>query len=514
LRESDWPDWQKAVVLASAFLISIECIAYRFDDYHITTDTFIFFSVVLSLWLAKTDVSQRQLGLAAGLGVLSGLAMTTRLNDGSALLVSVGICLLALTRKRKLFVTALFVLVTAATLIFVVKLTGDSFSDYFSNSIIRAAGAKGGTGTILTAPFRFFLNAREMFHGRRWIFLWIVAMVAVGALAQRYWKIGARSIVPLQLGIAGTAFVISSAYRQHELRTGAFVAFLSVFLIVVNYLLLPFIAVRFLWWRVSDQAHSWDRRELLFLIPLGELASASTSTAAHTASVFLSPIALLLLLIPVLRPFRRQDSWMNASLMTVMILIGISTIITKIHDPYSWLNFRSSPMFVNRQWYRHPVYGPMYVDRDLLHFVEPVCREIEQGNSRSELLSMPFSYPNYFCNTPPWHGYVQTFFDTTTRATIHNLMSELNAAPPEWIIYEREVKILTGQERAYSPGQPLAHRELDAMIMQKIQSKEWQVVDKSNYLFSDKKDYFEGDGWLVIRTRPSGSPESSHFGQR
>src|ERR1700731_2404160 len=46
LRESDWPDWQKAIVLASAFFISVECTAYRFDDYHITADTFIFYSLV------------------------------------------------------------------------------------------------------------------------------------------------------------------------------------------------------------------------------------------------------------------------------------------------------------------------------------------------------------------------------------------------------------------------------------------------------------------------------------
>jgi hypothetical protein len=502
LRESDWPDWQKAVGLASAFFICVDCIAYRFDDYHITTETFIFYSLVLLLWLAKTDIAQRQLGLGAGLGILSGLAMMTRLNDGSALLVSVGVCLLVLARKRKLIVAGLFVLAAALTVIFVVKLTGDSFSDYFSNSVIRAAGAKGGTGTILTAPFRFFLNAREMFHGRRWIFLWVVAMVVAGALIQRYWKSGVRYIVVVQLGIAGMALVISSEYRQHELRTGAFLAFLSVFLIVVNYLLIPLVAARSLWWRISDQTPKWNPLEVLVLIPLAELASASTSTAADTASVFLSPIAMLLLLIPVVQPFRRQASWANASLVTVMTLMGLSAMIAKIHNPYSWLNFHSSPMFVNRQWYRHPVYGPMYLDRDLLHFIEPVCREIGKGNSKPELLSMPFSYPNYFCNIQPWHGYVQTFFDTTTRTTIHNLMSELNAAPPQWIVYEREMKILTGQERSYSPGQPLAHRELDAMIMQKIESKQWQVVNKSNYLFFDKKDYFEGDGWLIIRTRP------------
>jgi len=38
--------------------------------------------------------------------------------------------------------------------------------------------------------------------------------------------------------------------------------------------------------------------------------------------------------------------------------------------------------------------------------------------------------------------------------------------------------------------------------MQKIATGQWQVVEKSNYLFTDKKYYQEGDGWYIIRTRP------------
>jgi hypothetical protein len=162
-------------------------------------------------------------------------------------------------------------------------------------------------------------------------------------------------------------------------------------------------------------------------------------------------------------------------------------------------------MFVNRQWYQHPVYGPMYIDGNLLRFIEPVCQQIGKENSRPELLSIPFSYPNYFCNIPPWHGYVQTFFDTSTRSTILHLINEIDTAPPQWIVYQRQMKILGGAESFYSHGQPLAHRYLDEMIMRKIATGEWQLVGKSNYLVADMiddKNYQEGDGWLIIRTRP------------
>jgi hypothetical protein len=506
LRESDWPDWQKSIILASAFFICVECTAYRFDDYHITADTFIFYSLVLLLMIAKADAERRQVGLATGLGILSGLTITTRLNDGTALLVAAGICLLVLARKRKLILVSLFVVAAALTVVFVVNLTGDSFLDYVSNSVIKAAGAKGGTGSILTAPFRLFRNALQMFHGRRWILLWVVAMVGAGALIQRYWKNGIKYIVLLQLGIAGAAFALSSHYRREELISGAFISFLTVFLIVVNYLLLPLVVPRFLMSKIGDGRCEWDPREILILLPLAELASASASTAAQTTNGFLfSQIAMLLLLIPVIQPFRRQASWANASLVTIMTLLGASAIAGKIHDPYSWLTFHSSPMFVNRQWYRHPIYGPMYIDSDLLHFIEPVCRGIEQGNSGTELLSMPFSYPNYFCNTPPWHGYVQTFFDTSARSTIIHLIDELDTAPPQWIVYQRQLRIMSGQEGVYSHGQSFAQRDMDKLIMRKIATGQWQLVGKSDYLVAqmvDEKNYQEGDGWLIIRTRP------------
>jgi hypothetical protein len=510
LQESDWPDWQKAIVLASAFLICIECTAYRFDDYHVVADTFIFYSLVLLLKLGKAEAARPQLWLAAGLGILSGLTITTRLNDGAALLVATGVCLLFLTRNRKLVVASIFVAMAALTVVLVVKLTGDSLSDYASNSIIKAAGAKGGTGSILTAPFRLFVNAREMLHGRRWIFLWVVAIVAAGALVQRYLRNGVRYIVLVQLAMAGAAFALSSQYHREQLMSGAFISFLTVFLIVVNYLLLPLVAGRLLVSKMGVGKREWDPREILILLPLAELASASASTAAGTDNGFLfSQIAMLLLLIPVIQPFRRharrQASWANASLVTIMALLGASAMAGKIHDPYSWLSFSSSPMFVNRQWYRHPIYGPMYIDSDLLHFVEPLCREIGQGNSRPELLSMPFSYANYFCNTPPWHGYVQTFFDTSARSTITHLIDELDTAPPQWIVYQRQLRIVSGQERVLHHGQPLAQRDMDVMIMRKIATGQWQLVGKSDYLVAGmvaEKNYQEGDGWLIIRTRP------------
>lgn len=501
LQESDWPDWQKAVVLAGAFMICLECTAYRFDDFHLVADTFIFYSAALLLMIYRTDTIRQQFVLTAGLGILSGLTITTRLNDGIALAVAAGFCLLFLVRARKLSSVSLFVVAVALTVVVVVKLTGDSFWDYASNSIINAAGANGGGKSIVMSPFRLFPNALHALRGSRWIYLRILVILGAGALVQRYWKQGAKYVVVVQLVTAGAAVFLLSPDHRHQLVSGTFVSFIDLFFIVVNYVLFPVVAIRYLLSKLGKI--SWDSREILILLPLAELASVSAGTAGTTAVGFLfSQIAMLLLLIPVIQPFRRRARFANATLVTIMALTGLSAMIEKIHNPYSWMLFHSSPMFENRQWYQHPVYGLLYIDRDLLRFVEPICQEIGKGGSKPELLSMPYSYPNYFCNTPPWHGYVQTFFDTSTRSTINQLMRELDSQPPQWIVYERQMRMLEGQESALSHGQPLPHRYLDEMIMQKIATGQWRVVSKSNYLFVDKAFYQDGDGWWIIRTRP------------
>jgi hypothetical protein len=388
--------------------------------------------------------------------------------------------------------------------ILVVKLTGDSVADYVSNSMVKAANAKGGTGKIFLAPLHLFTMATHAVRGHRWIVPWLAVIVAAGAVIQYYWKDRFRYLVPLQVATGAIVLAVSSPYHKQELLQ--MVSFMSLVSVLASYLILPIIIVRLVISRMRDGKAEWDPREILLLIPVAELASFSTSNAGTTVS-FLSPIALLLLLVPVLQPFRRQASWLNPSFVSIVAMMGLVAAADKIDDPYTWLLFHSSPMFENRQWYRHPVYGPMYIDRDLLHFIEPICQQVDQSSPRPELLSMPFSYPNYFCDTPPWHGYVQTFFDTSTPSTIERLEKELQTSPPEWIVYQRQIKVMREQELTYHKGQPLAHRDLDTMIMRKIASGQWKLVEKSNYLLTnylpkEKLPYQDGDGWYVIRTRP------------
>lgn len=492
LRESDWPDWQKGIVLAGAFVLTVVGSSYRFDDYHVLAENLILYSFVLLLWIARAETARRLGSLAAGLGVLAGCTITSRLTDGAALLVAVTACLLLLSRRRKLLTTGLFVLVAVLTVVLIVSLTGDTFADYLNSTVFKAASSKGGTGSILAAPLLFFRNALLlMTRAGKGMTLWVAVLIAFGAGLQRYGRRGVSAIVAAQLGFAAVSFVAAPHATKDQVLTGALINVMTLVLTVLTYVLAGVVAIRFGLWAMGRTSHRFDPREVVILLPLAEWASYSAGAGAEPHTGYYAPVALLLLMVPVLQPFGRERAWAQASFVTLLAILGLSGILSKVHTPYFWQNYGSAPMFTHRVWYRHPVYGPLYIDRDLLAFSTAVCTDIHGGH---ELLSLPYPYPNWFCATPPWHGYVQTFFDTSTRATIQHLIAELEAAPPQWIVYQRQLHILSGAETLYNHGKPLAQRDLDRSIMDRLRSGQWTLVDKKNYL--------EGDGWFIIRTRP------------
>jgi hypothetical protein len=492
LRESAWPDWQKAVVLAGSFVVCTHFNAYLFDDFHVVSDIFYVYSLVLLLRLPRAAAA-RQLWMAAALGVVAGMATTNRVTDGAVLLVSAGICLLFLATQRKMAAVSVFAAAALLTMLLVIRATGDGFRDYAMNSLFRAAGSKGGSASLLADPVLMLRNAVHLLLvTRKWVVVWAAALVAVAALAQRYWKRGVGALVLLQLALAAVCVAVGRPLPASQFFSGLLLDQLSIVSVVALYVLVPLVAGHWLWWRLRKRGLAWDPREVLVL-PLFCWLAAGSASSGGAPQNFFEMMALLLLLVAVVTPPGSETRWVGASLVTLMILLAVPAVMTKIRQPYEWQNNRSSPMFANRQWYRHPVYGPMYMERDELEFIVPVCAEIAQGSARPELLSLPFPYPNYFCAAPPWHNYVQTFFDTSTRKSVEDLIQELETHPPQWIVYQRQVKILALHEALYNHGERLAQRDLDELILAKIAAGQWQLVENRQYL--------EGDGWLIVRTR-------------
>jgi hypothetical protein len=139
----------------------------------------------------------------------------------------------------------------------------------------------------------------------------------------------------------------------------------------------------------------------------------------------------------------------------------------------------------------------MLIERTTADFIQPICDAVAPDGAQQGLLSLPYSYPNYFCAIPPWHGYVQTFYDTSSRETIQALMGDLKTAPPKWIVYQQQPYNLALHELIFNHGNPLPHRALDQLITQKITSGQWQSVYTSTYGSNGRFL----NTWILIRTR-------------
>ena len=494
LRSSDWPGWIKAILVTSAFVIFLQAPAYRFDDYHVIAQICIVYSLFLLLKLQTNLPRPQQLLFAIALGILSGLACTTRLNDGAALAAAAAVITFFLVPRHRLLLVATHLVAAALTLRFVIALTGDSFQVYLANSLFHAAASKGGTSNIFKDPFLLFVNALKVQRiGGKRVLLFLAAITLLALLLQRLTRLRVRHIVLLQLALSAVVFALCPHASQQELLLGLLVFTLSILLILISYLLTPIVFAGTLA-AALGRLPRWNSRFILLLLPVAEMASASASTAAQPRQGFFAATALCLLLVPLVWPAAAVAPWLRASFTTVMVLLGVTGITSKGLVPYSWQNYLVDRMFTNRAWYRNPVNGPLYVERDLLNLSTAICTDIDHAGGSRDLLSLPFSYPNYFCGITPWHGYVQTYFDTSTRSTINHLIHELETDPPHWIVYQRQLDVLRGQEWLYHHSQPLAQRDLDELIMQRLATGQWTLIEK--------RDYLVGDGWFIIRTHP------------
>lgn len=508
-RYSDLRDREKAILLGCGFFLGISFVGYRFDDYHVIGDSLKAGSLLVLLMLSRKDRRQsfgHVAGLAAILGVLSGLTLMTRLPDGAALILGVAISILFLAPLQRLLSLLLYLLAATLTVLFILHLTGDTLHTYAMSTIFQAAGSKGGAGHVLVYPLEL---PRDLYH---WLkYPWAEALTSYTFGAAAIWTFLLRPsagtgtggeftvrsrLVKVAVGVVLLLLPLHPIYRlfmQDDIIAalaviGDIVLFGVALLVILRFLLSIF---------MPERVKDWDPREILLLIPLGQMLASAMGSAGEHKGIY-APLGMMILLLPIASPIRIKRETAKSMLLAVLLLTAFSAAIYKIRTPYSWHSYLSPPMFVDRHWYRHPVYGPMIIDSQLLQFIEPVCREIAADGSQEELLSLPYGYANYFCDIPPWQDYVTTFYDTSTRETIFGLMNKLRQSPPKWILYQRQLDNMAVHEKIFQHGQPLPHRFLDQLIEEKLASGEWQAVYTSDYGNTPKMD----NHWTLIRTRP------------
>ena len=488
------PDWQNALLLLNAFCISTLFVAFRFDDYHVLTDCLEIVSILVLIRLYFHHPPQSVInGSASLLGLTSGLAISNRLNDGGMLLLTVLFVLWVILPRGTLIASSFFIFTALFTVVGIAWATGDTFADYASNSILHAAGSKGGTGPVLLAPILFPLKTlRQLLISPRFVLALgttgavIASLILLQKIRQkRKSDVSKPKLILLFLPLIPLSLVV---YKfTSELGNGVAGAWMLIGLFLGTWIVLRIIAVKFM-----RAAPRWSPLEALFLIPLGQLLSSTMSSGGFFLTL-LAPVGLFLLLLPLTSPIPIQKPWQKISVLVSAAAMLISSVAFKSFTPFSWHTYIEPPLFTNRQWYRHPLYGPMYIETASLNFVRPVCEAISGQNEKTELLSLPFPYANYFCGVAPWHGYVQTFFDIASKNTMEHLMTELEEKPPTWILYQRQMETLWLHELFYNKGKPLVHRALDSQIMKKLASGQWRK----------DREWNSGTGadWILIRTR-------------
>jgi hypothetical protein len=485
-RQSKWSDRQKAIILVCAFFFGIRPEWYRFDDYHVVADFLIAFSAIAVLRLER---DHRNVWIVVALGLMAGLTITTRLNDGAALFCFSALAIAYLGAGLRTLQLTIYAASFVATVLSVVAFTRESLVSWGVTSVLRAGALKGGNAQFLSDPGHVLVTA--------WAYLWspeLLVVVATLAFALSWALLTAPSkrrttstygITACGLIVAGSLF-----YLRDEIISGTLLyAFLALLTFCV-YGVAAYTAVKLvLHLTIKPYWLKWKPRELLLFLPFLMVLSTSLSSGGNFYDLYM-PIAMLILLFPVVRPITNSP-YAVRTLTACAAILAVSGIFYKTADPTSWISYRTSPIFINREVINHPSYGPMIMDKTLLRFVSQTCSIID-GDSKVELLSIPFPYANYYCNVPPWHDFVQTWFDTANKAVIDDMISQLQLSPPKWILYQRQVGTLTYHEITYNGGQALPERALDDYIMAKIAGGEWRVVRRELYgVDSD---------WILMRT--------------
>ena len=180
---------------------------------------------------------------------------------------------------------------------------------------------------------------------------------------------------------------------------------------------------------------------------------------------------------------------LEAFFYTLLGLIALSAFDYRRDNPFSWLDYHTSPLFGDYVAVQDPAHGPHLLPQEVHDLVSPVCREVGSGK---DMLSLPYSFANYYCGIPLWHNVVQTFFDTSTAPQIERIMEGLNHDPPAYIFYQRQIPEVRQHEIIFNRGRPLVHRQLDQLIVTKVRSGDWKIVYRS--------DAFAPSHWYLIET--------------
>jgi len=219
LRFSPWPRGTRAALHAVAFCITVVGNSYRFDDYHVVSETCILAGIATLLELQRAESTRAIFGFAALCGFFSGLSLMTRLNDGTAMTATAAFCVLVVAKRHRLPAALVLLGAAAATALIVVALTGDTVPAWMSNSMVHAVATKGGTGNFAKSPFILLWRCCEQMYFRLGILASAVFATWGTRWAARRWSLGTWFLVCSRVGLLlPCIFLCTDDFSERAIR--------------------------------------------------------------------------------------------------------------------------------------------------------------------------------------------------------------------------------------------------------------------------------------------------------
>jgi hypothetical protein len=174
----------------------------------------------------------------------------------------------------------------------------------------------------------------------------------------------------------------------------------------------------------------------------------------------------------------------------LFLAVAIQSFSNRYNNPYSWHSYHVPKLFSNYKIVNSSLHGYFIINNEVESLIEPVCSLTDGPGT---LLSLPFSFANYYCGKKIWKGNIQNFFDTSSENQVMLIIKNLKSDPPNFIFYQRQLANLRMHENIYRNGNALPHRKLDEFIMNQIKGKRWSVIYTSGL--------YPPSEWILVSTK-------------
>jgi hypothetical protein len=488
-----------AALQMAVFFTAINPTFFRFDDYHTLTHAGVFASVYLTVrYIADRDGLRRYV---ASQVVIATIVFLTRINDALAIVATVGVVVLLKEGVSRVLLplTAWSVALALTIVGLVLLLLGEGPAVWLNSTLIEASAAKGGS-SLLHYPWTLLSKSLTFVGSPRMTSLPVLILPLAAGLGLSWRLRREPRAANLAVAVTGIYCIVVMRWGYHP---DIFLT-LSAFVVVGSTLAVALLGIGASWIRVRDGASRpiwWTLAFYpFFLSVFGSLSSGGEFGPLRT------PSAVALLVLPMVFFERLGHSFRHGTRLAFVLLCAVLAaygVWTKFHHPWTWWNYRVSPPGPSSNLRDNDRLGPHVISAELAEFIDPICARVKGGET---LFSTPFSFANYYCGVPTWRGYIQTWFDLSTKAKIDRVLLDLHRQPPAFILYQHVEEALRHHEDLFNEGRPLPYRQLEAHIRDRVERGEWHIVHESRA--------FPDSHWLLIKTAPApptrprtGSPE-------